>query len=130
MQPRTRDNLIYLSVGISIAALVVLDVFYSESHGREAWMPSRFAFRVPIYMALLGYFVARETRKVNATLVQTAICVIVASILHLGVAFAFRGTFSGPRSLGLAILVPLEIFGIVVLMVQVVRYLSRRSHRA
>ena len=35
VKPQTRDNLIYLAVGISVAALVVADVLYSEKHGTK-----------------------------------------------------------------------------------------------
>jgi hypothetical protein len=80
-------------------------------------------------MALLDYFVIRETRKAKATLIQTVACVAIASALHLGVAFAFRQTFADRFGPGILILGVLEIFGIVQLMVQTVRYLRRRSHR-
>ena len=35
MKPETRDNVIYLAVGISIAALVTADFFYADSHGMK-----------------------------------------------------------------------------------------------
>lgn len=70
VKPSTRDNLIYSAVGLSIAALLAADAFYADSHGRKMWMPSRFTFRLVYTRALLGYFVARETRKVKAAVVQ------------------------------------------------------------
>ena len=33
MKPKSRDNLIYLAVGLSIAGFVVARFFYAESHG-------------------------------------------------------------------------------------------------
>src|SRR5260370_25602755 len=90
MKAQTRDNLIYLAVGLSVAALVTIDVFYTDSHGREMWMPSRFAFRAVYSTGLLAYFVARETRKVKATVAHVLMCVLFASILNLAIAFGFR----------------------------------------
>ncbi len=126
MRPNTRDNLGLLVWGVFIAALVAADGFFAERHGLSA----TFAIRVPAYMALLDYFVIRETRKAKATLIQTAACVAAASVLHLGIVFAFRQIFMDLFGLGLWTLVVLEIFGIVQLMVLTVRYLRRRSHRA
>jgi hypothetical protein len=51
MKSGTRDNLIYLGVGLGVAALVVADFFYADSHGQEMWMPSRFALRA-VYTTL------------------------------------------------------------------------------
>ena len=44
MKQGTRDNVIYLGVGLGIAALLTTGDFYSYSHGREVWVPSPFAF--------------------------------------------------------------------------------------
>ena len=129
MQPKTRDNLIYLGVGLCIAGLLTADCFYADSRGREMWMPSRFALRTVGYTSVLGFSVARETRKVKAILVQTATCVLFAIILHLGVAFAVRQVFSDRFSPSLWILATLELFVITQLMVYVVRHLQPRSHR-
>jgi hypothetical protein len=124
MRPSTRDNLRLLVWGIFIAALMAADGLLAERYG----LPSRFALRVPGYMALLDYFVIRETRRAKATLIQTAVCVAVASALHLGVAFAFRRTFTDRFGPGLLILVVLEFLGIVQLMLQTVQYFRRTSH--
>jgi hypothetical protein len=129
MHQTTRDNLIYLAVGIGIAALVVADFFYADSHGRAMWMPSNFAIRAVAYIAILGYFVARETRKAKATLFQVTMCVLAAGILHLGIVYAFRETISGRFSIGLWALAVLEFFLIVQLMVYTVHYLRSRSQR-
>jgi len=129
MRSRTQDNLIYLAVGFCVAALVAFDFFWADSQGRKMWWPSAFAFRAVAYTAVLGYFVARETLKVKATLFQALMCVLVAGALHLSVAFAFRGTFSGRFGIGLWALAILEVFVIVQLMVQVVLYLRTKSQR-
>ena len=129
MRPTTRDNLIYLAVGVGIAALVVADLFYADSHGRAMWMPSSFVFRAVVYMAILGYFVARETRKVKATSFQAMMCVLAAGILHLAVVYVFRQTISGRFSIGLWTLAILECFLIVQLMVYAVQYLKSKSQR-
>lgn len=129
MKQGTRDNLIYLAVGLSVAAFLTADFFFAESRGRVMWWPSRFAYRNVVYMGLLGYFVATETRKVKATLLQTATCVLVGSILHVGVVFTFRQTFADRFSINLFGLLLLEFLLIVQLMVQAVRYLGSRSGR-
>lgn len=77
-------------VGLSIAALVVADFIYAESHDRVMWMPSRFPFRVVGTTVLLAYFVARETRKMRATLVQVFAMVLVAGAVHVAIAFRFH----------------------------------------
>jgi predicted Na+-dependent transporter len=121
MRPNTRDQLSLLAWGIGIAALVAADGLFAKKHGLSA----NFAIRVPAYMAILDYFVIRETRQAKATSRQVAICVIIASVVHLGTAFAFRQTFSDHFRL----LVPLEIFAIMQLMVWAVRHLGRGAHR-
>jgi hypothetical protein len=125
MRPNTRDQLSLLAWGICIAALVAADGYLAKKHGLSA----NFAIRVPAYMALLDYFVIRETRKAKASSIQISICVTVASVLHLGTAFAFRQTFSDRFSLGLWVLIPLEIFAIVQLMVWAVRHLGCGADR-
>jgi hypothetical protein len=130
MQPKTRDNLIYLGVGLGIVGLLVVDMFYTDSHGSKLWRPSRFALRTIIYTGILGYFVGRETKRVKATLPQMAMCIAFASMLQLIVAFALRQTFSARFSGTLWILAVLEMFVITQLMVWVVQYLRHNSHRA
>ncbi|MGH9568100.1 MAG: hypothetical protein ACRD4F_00575, partial [Candidatus Angelobacter sp.] len=95
MKQTTRDNVIYLTIGLIIAGLVTADFFYADSHGKQMWLPSSFAFRAVGYMGILGYFVVRETRKVRATVCQAIACVALASILHLAIAFWFRNIIGG-----------------------------------
>jgi hypothetical protein len=122
MKQGTRDNLIYLSVGLSVAVLVAVDAFYADSNG-QMWTSSRFACRVVAYVGVLGYLVGRETRKVGATLTQSIMCALAAGILQVGIAFVFRQTFSTRYSLSLWVLWVLGGFAIVQLMVWAVRYL-------
>src|SRR5437879_4077418 len=130
MKQTTRDNLIYLAVGLSVAALVTADCFYADSHGREMWWPSTFAYRLVAYLGVLGYLVGRETRKIGATVTQMIMCVLAAWILQLGIAFAFRQTFSGRYTLGLWVLAVVGGFAIIQLMVGAVRYLRSDSDRS
>ncbi len=128
MKPKTRDNLIYLAVGISIAVFVVARFFYADSHGQVLAFPSRFAFRAVTSLLLVGYFVAREVRKVNATFAQVVICVLAAVPLHLAVSFGFRqivGQLPGILYAGFA---AIEIFLIVELLTWVVRHFRRVAH--
>ncbi|MFZ0966778.1 MAG: hypothetical protein WA766_12575 [Candidatus Acidiferrales bacterium] len=122
MKQKTRDNLIYLAVGLGIAAIVVADAFYAVDHDVRMWVPTNLAFRAVAYMALLDFFVARETQRAKATPVQTTICVLIASVLHLGFVFVFRESFSGRSSVRLWALTVLEIFIIVKLMKRAVHY--------
>ncbi|MGA2001311.1 MAG: hypothetical protein ABSG52_15075 [Terriglobales bacterium] len=123
MKQRTRDNLIYLTVGLSIAALVAADFYYAESHGREMWLPSNFAFRAVATTSLLAYFVGRETRKVKSPLVQVFTCVVLASVVHLGIVFSFRQAVGQLSGLSFSALAGFEMFILVQLAMQVARYL-------
>ena len=124
MKQRTRDNLIYVAVGLSITALVVADFIYAQSHARKMWLPSNFVFRLVGTTALLGYFVARETRRAKATVIQAFGCTLFSVFLHLLIAFAFRQTVSQISGISFSALVGLEIFLVVQLLLQVVRYLK------
>jgi hypothetical protein len=125
MKKQTRDNLIYLAVGLGLAALLAFDAFYSDSHNRKMWMPSRFALNVGGFTGLLVYWVVRETRKVMATVGQTVVCVLAACLLHYGFAGVFPRIFSERFGSGLWVFIVLEQFLIVCLMVAVIRYIHR-----
>jgi hypothetical protein len=128
MRPSTRDNLIYLAVGLSIAGILTTDVFYHLNRGTEMWMPSRFAFRTVYTTLLLGYFVGKYIRKPKTPLLQLATCILFASTVHVVIVFGFRqavGQLAGIPFAGLA--VP-EIFLVFLLTEGLARYLKRRSH--
>ena len=122
MKPRTRDNLIYLGVGLGIVALLVADLFYADSHGREMWMPSRLALRLVYTTILLGYFVVREIRKVKATVFQVLACLIFASVVHLAIGFVFRHAVGQLPGISFSALVVLEYFIVVQLVLQGLQY--------
>ncbi len=124
MKPRTRDNLIYLTVALSIAAFVVADAFYADGHGRKMWMPSRFAFRLAYGTALTGYFVARETRKMKATYVQVIACVLFASVVQLTLGFRFREAIGQLPGVSFSAWAVLEVFLLVQLLEQVIQRLK------
>ena len=65
MKQSARDNIIYLAVGLSIAALLAGDAFYSLSHDLKIWMPSRFALRLVATTILLVYFVIKQTHQTH-----------------------------------------------------------------
>lgn len=90
MKQTKRDDLIYLAVGLGIAALVATDAFYADSQGRKMWLPSRFTFRSVYTTALLVFFVVRETFSVKATATQKFAGAVFASVGHLGIVFGFR----------------------------------------
>ena len=87
------------------------------------WVPSSFAFRLVGTTALLGYFVARETRKAKATLVQTITCILLAIVIHLLIAFAFRQAVGQVSGISFSALAGLELFLVVQFLLQVLRYL-------
>jgi hypothetical protein len=130
MKQQTRDNLIYLAVGLGLAALLAFDAFYSDSHNRKMWMPSRFAFNVVAFMGVLVYMVVRETRKVRATVAQTVVSAFAACLLHSGFAGVFPRIFSERFDTGLWVFIVLELFLIVCLTVGVIRYIHRVHHPA
>src|ERR1700730_14705961 len=90
MKPKTRDNLIYLAVGISIAAFVWADFFYADSHGLKMWMPSRFAFRSVYTTALIWYVVLKGIRQTKQTFVRVLAWLLFATLLHLTIVCASR----------------------------------------
>lgn len=122
MKKSIRDDLVYLSIGLTVAGLVVFDFFYTDSHGQQMWWPSHFWFHLVGYLLLLEYFVGRETRKVGAPLFQILGCLLAAGVLHTGIAFALRDLYSGPLTLFLFASVILEVFIIVQLAVWTVRH--------
>jgi hypothetical protein len=110
MKPQTRDNLIYLAVGLGIVALGCIDFFYAESHHTKGWMPSRFAFRVVTTPSLLAYFVVREMRRQKATLLQTLGSVLFATLLQLGIMFGSRQIIDQLPGISYSSLAGIEIF--------------------
>jgi hypothetical protein len=124
-----RDNLIYLTVGLGIAALVAADFFFADSRGRIMWMPSRFAFRLASTTALLGYFVVREALKAKATVIQALTCALFASMLHLMIWFSFRRILGQLSGLTFSALAVIEFFLLVQLVVQGIQYLKSQGQR-
>jgi hypothetical protein len=110
MKSKTRDNLIYLTVGLGVAALLVADLIYSESHGREMWMPSRFAIRAFYSTILIGYFVGREAHKAKVKVVHIIGCILLGSILQLTIVFSFRNIIDQLSGISFAALAVLELF--------------------
>jgi hypothetical protein len=41
MKQKTRDNLIYLAVGLGVVAFILADLSYSDNHSRKMWEKSR-----------------------------------------------------------------------------------------
>jgi putative effector of murein hydrolase len=124
MKQRTRDNLIYLAVGLGIAALVVADFIYAQSHARKMWLPSSFSSRFVYTTALLGYFVIRETRRMKATTMQVLACVVFGSVVHVVIAFLFRQAFAQLPGISFSAFAVLEMFLVWLLTLQVARFLK------
>jgi hypothetical protein len=129
MKPRAKDNLIYLGVGLSIAALVWMDFFYADSRGQKMWWPSKFAFRTVTTPSLLDYFVVKEMRRGKATLLQTFAAVLFATLLQLGIMSSFRQFIYQLPGMSYSALAVLEMFVVWQLSVRGVFYLTS-SHRA
>ena len=111
-------------MGLGIAALLVADFFYADSHARKMWMPSRFSFRLVCTALLLGYFVVRETRRVKAAAVQVFGCVLFAILVHLAIGYGFRQVLEQFSGLRFSACVVLEMFFLVQLSVGIIRYLK------
>jgi hypothetical protein len=127
MKNKTRDNLIYLTVGIGLVALIVMDLFYADSHHLKMLWPSRFASRAAYTTALLGYFVIRETSKVKATLLQVFASVLFSGILHLAIIFALHQIVGELPGLSFSALILVEMFVVIQLSMVVLRYLRSGS---
>lgn len=125
MKPKTRDNLIYLAVGLGIAALVWINFFRAESRGQEPWWPSRFAFRAVTTSCLLAYFVVKEMRREKATILQMFASVVFATLLELGILFGFRQIVDRLPGIPFTGFAVLEMFFVWQLSVKGVLYLAR-----
>lgn len=125
MKQTTRDNLIYLAVGLGLAALLAADAFYSDSHNLEMWMPSRLAFSAVAFMGVLTYMVAKETQKLKATVIQMVTCVLVACFIHVGIVLAFPQIFAKPFAAGLWVLIVLELFLLTRFLVRAILHIWR-----
>jgi hypothetical protein len=124
MTSKTRDNLIYVAVGLGIAALVSLDFFYSDSHHRKEWVPSRFAFRAVTTPSLLAYFVVREMLEEKARFFQIVGPVLFATLVQLGIMFSFRQIIDQLPGMTYSALAVMDIFIVWLMTIQVAQYLS------
>ena len=129
MKQITRDNLIYLAVGLGVAALVVIDFFCAEGHGREMWWPSKFAFRAVTTPGLLAYFVAREMRRKEATLIQTLGASLLATLLQVGVMFSSRQLVERLHGISYSALTVFEIYLVWLATTRVALYAFRTGRR-
>ena len=125
MRPKTRDNLIYLAVGLGIAALLVLEIFYADSRGYKVWLPSKFTIRVVYTTALIWFVVIRLIRPAKRALGKVLLGILFATLLHLTIVFASRRVINELPGFAFAILIPFEIYVVVVLTEQAVPHLTR-----
>jgi hypothetical protein len=128
MNPKTRDNLIYLAVGISIFAFVWADVFYADSHGRKMWMPSRFAFRSVYTTALIWYVVLKRISQVKRTFVRVLAWFVFATLLHLTIVFASRQIIEELPGISFAALCVAELYFIFFVTEKFALYFNRTHH--
>ncbi len=119
----TRDNLIYVAVGLCVAALLAADAFYADSHGRRMWLPSKFAFRAVATTALVMYFVARETHRAKATAVQAFSAAMIAGLVQFVVVFVFRQIVEESSGISFSSLAVFEMFIVFSLAMWMARYL-------
>jgi hypothetical protein len=128
MKTKTRDNLIYLVVGLSVAGVLVGLILHADNHGQILVFPSRFAFRAVTSTLLVGYFVARAARRASATLAEVIVCVLAAGLLHLAITFGFRQIVGQLPGLLYAGIAAIETFLIVELTTWVGPYFRRMAH--
>ena len=124
MKATTRDNLIYLAVGLSIAALFWAYFFYADSHGREMWLPSRFAIRTVYTTALIWYVVLRGIHTGKQTFIRVLVLALFATLLHLSIVFAFRSIIEKLPGIAFALLWVPEMYFIVVVTEKSAPYLT------
>jgi cell division protein FtsW (lipid II flippase) len=128
MNQRTRDNLIYLAVGITVAALLAVDFFYADSRGRKMWVPSRFASRSIYTTALICYVAAIVTRQAKQALFRVFACALFAGMLHLTIVFASRQIVEQLPGLAFAALFAIEGYFVLLATEKCTLYLSRTRH--
>jgi hypothetical protein len=124
MTDTTRDNIIYLTVGLTIAILVAGDFVVADHRGTEMWWPTSLQFHAASYWFVLSYFIATETRKITSSVVQIIICEFIGAVLHVGVVLMFHDTLARPLGLRLFAIAIIEFFVIVEIARQVVRRLK------
>jgi hypothetical protein len=128
MKPSTRDNIIYLTVGLSIAALSAADFFYADSHARKMWVPSRFAFRSVYTTALIWYVVLKGIRQTKQSLVRVLALLLFATLLHLTIVFASRQIIEELPGIAFAALWVLELYFVFYVTEKFALYLTRTHH--
>ena len=129
MKPKTRDNIIYLAVGLGIAAFLAQQVFYAADHGQAIAHLSGFAVRIVGSTLVVGYFVGREVRKVGATIAGVILCVVIAGVLQLALSFGFRQYVDRLSSMSYVALAALETFLIVSLATWAVSHSYGKNRR-
>jgi hypothetical protein len=129
MKPRTRDNIIYLAVGLGVAALLVADVFYADSRGREAWFPSKFAFRSAYTTVLIWFVVLKGIRALRQTFVQVLARVLFATLMHLAIFIASRQIIEQLPGIGFSVVCPWEMYFVVLVTDAGVPYFIRTARR-
>ena len=122
MQPKMRDNFIYLAVGLGIAALVVVDAFYADSHGRKMWVPSWFSARLGYTTALLAYFIVRETRRMKATTAQVLAYATFGCVVHVLIIALIRQTVNTLPGVYFSSIAVFELFAVWLLTLWVARW--------
>jgi hydrogenase-4 membrane subunit HyfE len=123
MNHTTRDNLIYLAVGLGIVGILVADVIYFDGRGQQAWFPSAFAFRTGIVTLLIAYFVTKDTlRQQKAALAGALACALLAVLIQLCIAFIFRQFVSDLSGVGFIFWGTMDVFVIHQLALQAARY--------
>jgi hypothetical protein len=125
MKLRTRDNIIYLTVGFSIAALVAADFFYADSHGRKVWVPSRFAFRSVYTTALIWYVVLKGIRQTKQTFVRVLVWLLFATLVHLTIVFASRQIIEELPGIAFAAVWVLELYFVFFMTEKFALFLTR-----
>lgn len=131
MNHTTRDNLIYLAVGLGIVGILVADFTYFDRRGQQAWFPSVFSFRAVVLTILVAYFVNSDiVRRGKGEQARALICALLAALIQIGVAFSFRQFVSGLSAMSFVFYGTLDVFVIYELTLQAAQFLKfGRGHR-
>jgi tryptophan-rich sensory protein len=127
MKISTRDSLIYLAVGLGVAALLVVDFLYSDSHGHRMWLPSKFYFRLVYTVLLLEYSLGKYIDKAKGRTTQFILGILFANCAHLVLTFSFRSIINELHGFEFAAIAVLELFMLFKITEQIVHYGGARS---
>jgi hypothetical protein len=127
MKTTTRDNIVYLAVGLGAVAALALDVFYSLKRGHNMWNPSLFEERAITATLVMEGILADGLRKERVPFRQILIWLFFATILHIGFLLLFRQFLGGTLLSSFALWAILEVVAVIQITQRLRRYVASES---